>query len=226
MVQGTVTVPALEETAPRLPGEPPDTPQGPNDRGPFRWRPPRREPAVSNAVLGMLMFLAFETMFFAGILGVFLVFRLASTSWPPPGEPYLPIGVTWINTGVLLTSAYFMRRAHRAIRGGDYSGFVNGLGLTAVLGATFLTVQGREWVRLVHHGLTLQSSTYGATFYTLIGCHGVHVLAAVLWLATVLFLAVRGRFSMERHVGVQLCKMYWMYVVGLWLVLFPSVYLM
>jgi cytochrome c oxidase subunit 3 len=174
----------------------------------------------------MLMFLAFEAMFFAGLLGTFLVFRLASTSWPPPGEPYLPIGVTWINTGILVASAYTMRRAHRAIRDGNQARLVHGLGLSAVLGAIFLAVQGGEWVRLVHFGLTLQSSTYGATFYTLIGCHGIHVLAAVLWLTVVLFLATRGRFSSERHVGVQLCKIYWMFVVGLWLVLFPSVYLM
>jgi cytochrome c oxidase subunit III len=174
----------------------------------------------------MLMFLAFEAMLFAGLLGAFLVYRLESTSWPPPGEPYLPIAVTWVNTGILLASAYTMRRAHRAIREGSQAGLIHGLGLTALLGTTFLAVQGSEWVRLVHYGLTLQSGIYGATFYTLIGCHGVHVLAAVLWLAGVLVLATSGRFSVERHTGIQLCKMYWMFVVGLWIVLFPSVYLM
>lgn len=226
MAQGTVTAPALEELAPRMPEVPPGIPPRPNEEGPPPWLPPRKEPVVSNAVLGMLMFLAFEAMFFAGLLGAFLVFRLASTNWPPPGEPYLPIGVTWINTGILVASTYTMRRAHRAIRAGNQAGLVHGLGLTALLGATFLAVQGSEWIRLVHYGLTLRSGTYGATFYTLIGCHGVHVLAAVLWLAAVLLLATRDRFSPARYVGVQLCKMYWMFVVGLWLVLFPSVYLM
>lgn len=226
MAQGLVTAPLLEELAPRVPEVPPGIPHGPDGGDPRTWQPPRKEPVVSNAVLGMLMFLAFETMFFAGMLGVFLVFRLSRTSWPPPGEPYLPIRVTWVNTGILVASAYAMCRAHRAIRVGNQAGLVHGLGLSALLGTTFLAVQGSEWVRLVHFGLTLQSSTYGATFYTLIGCHGIHVLAAVLWLAAVLLLATRGRFSPERHVGVQLCKMYWMFVVGLWLVLFPSVYLM
>jgi cytochrome c oxidase subunit 3 len=226
MVQATVTAPPLQEAAPRLPAVPPSPPPGPDDGRPRDGEPARKEPVVSNAVLGMLMFLAFEAMFFAGLLGAFLVFRLASTSWPPPGEPYLPIGVTWINTGILLASAYTMRRAHRAIRHGNQAGLVRDLGHTALLGAAFLAVQGNEWLRLVRYGLTLRSGTYGATFYTLIGCHGVHVLAAVLWLAAVLLLATRGCFSPERHAGVQLCKMYWMFVVGLWLVLFPSVYLM
>jgi cytochrome c oxidase subunit III len=221
-----MTAPALVELEVGAPEIPPGIPPGPDEGGPPSWQPPRKEPVVSNAVLGMLMFLAFEAMLFAGLLGAFLVFRLASTSWPPPGEPYLPIGVTWVNTGILMASAYTMSRAHRAIRGGNQAGFVNGLGLTSLLGTSFLAIQGSEWIRLVHYGLTLQSGTYGATFYTLIGCHGAHVLAAVLWLATVLVLATCGRFSPERHVSVQLCKMYWMFVVGLWLVLFPTVYLM
>jgi heme/copper-type cytochrome/quinol oxidase subunit 3 len=174
----------------------------------------------------MLMFLAFETMFFGGLVGAFLVFRLASPSWPPPGEPYLPIAVTWVNTGVLLWSGLTMRRAHRAIREGSRARLIRGLGLTAILGTVFLAVQGSEWVRLVRFGLTLRSGTYGATFYTLIGCHGLHVLGAVVWLLLVLLLAGRGRFSAERHVAVQLCTIYWMFVVGLWLVLFPLVYLM
>ena len=226
MTQGTVTAPALEELAPRLPQVPPDLPPGPEEGPSPSGPPPRRQPIVSNAVLGMLMFLAFEAMFFAGLLGAFLVFRLASTNWPPPGEPYLPIGVTWVNTGVLLWSGVTMRQAHRAIRDGSQSGLVRGLGLTAILGAIFLAVQGGEWIRLVHYGLTLRSGTYGATFYTLIGCHGLHVFGAVVWLAVIRLQARRGRFSPERDVGVQLCKMYWMFVVGLWLVLFPIVYLM
>ncbi len=226
MAQGTLTAPAPEEAAPRTPEPPPGVPPGPDDGNPPAWQPPQRAPVVSSPVLGMLMFLAFEAMFFAGLLGAFLVFRLASTGWPPPGEPYLPIRVTWVNTGILLASGYTMWRARRAIRDGNRAGLVRGLGLTALLGATFLAVQGGEWIRLVRYGLTLRSGTYGATFYTLIGCHGLHVLAAVLWLAAVLVLAARGRFSPERHVGVQLCTMYWMFVVGLWLVLFPTVYLM
>ncbi len=223
---GTATGTVLEAPSPRVPAPPPSIPRGPDDDGAPLGQPGRHQPVVSNAVLGMLMFLAFEAMFFAGLLGAFLVFRLSSPSWPPPGEPYLPIMVTWVNTGVLVASAYSVRGAHRAIRGGDPRGLVRGLGATALLGAVFLAVQGSEWVRLVQHGLTLRSGTYGATFYTLIGCHGLHVLAAVLWLAAVLLLARRGRFSREQHVGIQLCKMYWMFVVGLWLVLFPSVYLM
>ncbi len=180
---------------------------------------------VSNAHLGMLMFLGAEAMFFAGLIGGFLVFRLGSATWPPPGQPYLPVGVTSINTAILLFSAYTMWRATRAIRGGNRQGLKRWLLVTALLGMVFLGVQGSEWIRLVDFGLTWSSGTYGATFYTLIGVHGAHVFGAVLWLLVVLAGAGADRYSAKRRIGVELCGMYWYFVVGLWPVLFTLVYL-
>ncbi len=224
MERGRAAGSVLDEPAVHLTGVPPIVPPRPDDGLPPS-SPPQREPFISNERLGMLTFLAFEGMFFGGLLGAFLVFRLASVHWPPPGQPYLPGVITWINTAVLLSSAYTMRRAVRAIRGGSQSGLLNGLGATALLGTTFLAVQGTEWVRLVRYGLTLSSGTYGSTFYTLIGCHGVHVLGAVVWLLIVLVQGMGGRFTSREHAGVQLCGMYWHFVVGLWPLLFGLVYL-
>jgi heme/copper-type cytochrome/quinol oxidase subunit 3 len=225
MSRATIPAPVLDEPASHLTRVPPTLPPDPDEGPSPSWRSSPREPFISNAQLGMLMFLAFETMFFGGLLGAFLVFRLSSLHWPPPGQPYLPNVVTWINTGILLSSGYTMRRALRAIRAGDQPGLLNGLGVTALLGTVFLAVQGTEWIRLVRYGLTLSSGTYGSTFYTLIGCHGAHVLGAVVWLLIVLWQGVGGRFTARRHVGVQLCGMYWYFVVGLWPILFALVYL-
>jgi heme/copper-type cytochrome/quinol oxidase subunit 3 len=220
-----VEVPVLDASIPggldRVPPAPPERWDG------GRWpSDPVREPVVGNARLGMLVFLAFESMFFAGLLGAFMVFRLSRPEWPPPGEPFLPIGWTWFNTVILLCSSYTMRRAGRAVRRDDRIGLRRWLALTALYGVTFLAIQGSEWARLVRRGLTLSSGIYGSTFYALIGCHGVHVLGAVLWLLVVLALAWRGRFTAQRHVGVQTVAMYWHYVVGLWPVLFVAVYLL
>lgn len=202
-------------------GSPPEFPRDPFGRG----SDGRVEPPVSNARLGMLIFLAAEAMFFSGLIGAFLVFRLGSGSWPPAGQPYLPVGLTGVNTVILLFSAYTMRRAVSAIRGGNRQGLVRWLLITALLGTIFLGVQGFEWIRLVHFGFTLSSGAYGATFYTLIGLHGVHVFGAVLWLLIVLKGARADRFSATRHVRVTVCGMYWYFVVGLWPVLYTLVYL-
>jgi cytochrome c oxidase subunit 3 len=118
-----------------------------------------------------------------------------------------------------------MTTALRAIARGDGARVARALAITTALGMVFLLVQGFEWTRLVHHGLTLASSQYGAAFYVLIGCHAVHVLAAVLWLAIVTLLARGGRFTAKRHDGLEMCGIYWYFVAALWAFLFPLVYL-
>jgi cytochrome c oxidase subunit 3 len=133
--------------------------------------------------------------------------------------------VTAVNSLVLFASVVPLTAALRAIQKGDRPRAARMLATTTALGACFLAVQGVEWTRLVHHGLTLASSQYGGAFYILIGCHAVHVLAAVGWLAIVTGLARRGRFRAEAHAGLEMCAIYWYFVAALWLVLFPLVYL-
>ncbi|MGH8058589.1 MAG: cytochrome c oxidase subunit 3 [Candidatus Entotheonellia bacterium] len=232
MAKGTTLHPPLDQELQEiedlrpLPGGPPpsfpEPPFGPDDSD---GQHDHAGPPLHNARLAVLLFLGAEGMFFAGLLSGFVVFRLGSPVWPPPFQPRLPIVVTALNTVILLVSGYSMQQALRAIRRGRRKGLVKGLGVTALLGTVFLSVQGYEWVQLVGFGLTLSSGVYGSTFYTLIGCHGVHVFGAVIWLLIVLALARKDRFSMKNHVGVEVLRTYWYFVVGLWLVLFPLVYL-
>jgi len=179
---------------------------------------------VSNARLGMLMLIGAESMLFTGLIGAYVMFRFGSVAWPS-AHLYLPVGVTWINTFILLFSCYTMHRAIQAARAGNRRGLVNGLSITGLLGTAFLSIQGYEWTQLIRDGLTISTGIYGATFYTLIGCHALHVLAAVMWLLVVVWLARRGRFSVHNCVGVEICGMYWYYVGALWVVLFALVYL-
>lgn len=181
--------------------------------------------AVSNARLAIAVVIAAESMLFTGLIGAYLVFRLAAPAWPPADLPRLPLGVTAVNTLILLASVVPITRALRAVRRDDRPGFVRGLEHTALAGALFLAVQGAEWTRLVGHGLTLASGPYGATFYVLIGCHGLHVLAAVAWLGVTAVLARRGAFSAASHGALEMCAVYWYFVCALWVVLFPLVYL-
>jgi heme/copper-type cytochrome/quinol oxidase subunit 3 len=181
---------------------------------------------LSNGMIAVLMLVAAEMMFFSGLIGSFLIFRLSSPFWPPPALPHLPIAITWVNTFVLLSSAATMFFAVRAVHQNRQRLLRQWLGITGALGVTFLAVQGSEWVRLVAHGLRLSSGTYGATFYTLIGCHGLHVTAAVIWLVCVALAARAGRYNARNAGGVELCAVYWFFVCAIWPLLFVLVYLM
>jgi len=190
--------------------------------GPF---PPHRRPAVENGILAMAVFLGTEAMLFAGLISAFLILRASAPSWPPADQPRLPVAVTGFNTMVLLVSAYTMQRAAAESRRRRRTAAVRWLAVTAALGASFLLVQGVEWVQLIQHGLRASSSPYGGTFYTLIGCHGVHVLAAVVTLVVLLVRHGRTRRIERWQTPIAVCRLYWLFVVAVWPFLYALVYL-
>ena len=210
--------PPQRDSGIRLPPPPPPA------RGDDGDRPePIRRSRLDNAGLAMLFLLAAETMFFAGLISAFFVLRLGAPVWPPPLQPRLPILVTGLNTLVLLASSVAMAGALRAARRADRKAVVERLAAAAGLGALFLAVQGYEWARLVHYGLTVTSGAYGATFYTLIGVHAAHVVGALVWLAVTL--ASADRLLDGRLTRLRACATYWHFVVALWPILYVTVYL-
>jgi heme/copper-type cytochrome/quinol oxidase subunit 3 len=178
-----------------------------------------------NGILAMAVFLGTEAMLFAGLISAFLVLRASAPAWPPPGQPRLPVGVTGVNTAVLLASAYTMQRAADATRRDRRAAMLRWLAVTTALGAIFLLVQGTEWVALVGHGLRVSSGPYGATFYTVIGCHGLHVAAAVITLLVLLRWTRHASGARPCRSRVEVCRLYWFFVVAVWPVLYMLVYL-
>src|SRR5258706_8329719 len=122
---------ARDSTARVLPEfEPPVAPRK-NQFGGGDLPPPVRPsvPVAANAWLAVVMFLGAEAMFFAGLIGAYLVFRVGAAIWPPPFQPRLPIMVTGINTGILLASAFTMRRGVKAVGANDRRRLVRFLGI-------------------------------------------------------------------------------------------------
>jgi heme/copper-type cytochrome/quinol oxidase subunit 3 len=183
---------------------------------------------VSDGVMGMVLVLATEAMFFAGLISAYVVNRANVPVWPPEGQPRLPIEVTAVNTCVLLFSAvtiFMFGKKVRSNSGADTKS-TRLLIITIILGALFLAVQGTEWVRLISFGLTTGSSLYGAFFYTLIGIHGAHLLVGLSILFYMLF-SLRSASSFEALKNkIVACSMYWYFVVAIWPILYVLVYLM
>ena len=187
---------------------------------------PETQPGMPTEVLGMYLFIASEFILFITLL--FIMFWLRSglvADWPPPDQPRLPIGITGINTVFLLASGYTMHRAYRAVKQNASRLLTRWLMITCVLGVVFLTVQGFEWIRLIQFGLSMTSSLYGAMFYTIIGLHAVHVLVTVLVLLYLWGKSSSGVYTAEKHTGVVLGYMFWLFVVLIWPILYVLVYL-
>jgi len=182
-------------------------------------------PPVDRAKFAVWLFLATEVMFFTGLIGTYLVLRIGTIRWPNP-ESRLAVGITAANTFLLITSSWTMVRALHAIHDGNQKGLVRWLACTIVGGATFVSVQVYEYLELIHHGSLPNVDIFWSTFYTMTGFHGLHVVVGVIWLIAIWISAVRGKFTAQNHVRVELAGLYWHFVDLVWVLLFTIVYLM
>ena len=184
--------------------------------------PAKREPVLPNGVLGMLIFVATEVMFFSGLISAFVIGKSnALGGWPPPGQPRLPIEETALNTAALLASGVLLYFANRAFL--DGSSKTKGLLAASIaLGGFVVLFQGAEWVALIGEGLTLTSGQLGGFFYLLVGAHAVHVFAGFLILLYTYRELVAGDLDRFTFWPAQI---FWYFVVGVWPILYWQVYL-
>ncbi|MBK7579212.1 MAG: heme-copper oxidase subunit III [Myxococcales bacterium] len=183
---------------------------------------PRRAGVAPNAVVGMLIFVVAEVMFFAALISAYMVSRVSATGpWPPIGQPRLPIEATAVNTGALLASGVAMFFASRQFRIEPLRAKTL-LKTSALLGACFVCFQGYEWVQLIRQGLTLSSSTHGGFFYVIVGAHALHAIAGLIVLA--IAYAKLARDELENDF-LTATRIYWYLVVGLWPFLYWAIYL-
>src|SRR6188508_873922 len=132
---------------------------------------------ISNVVLGMLLFITSEVMFFAGLFAAYFNVRANAPQWPPinaeTGEAFhleiLPL--VGPATVLLILSSFTCQFAVWAIRRGDHTAFVRNIAVTFVIGIVFLLLQVLDYALLASEGITLSAGTFGTTYFTLTGFH-------------------------------------------------------
>ncbi len=189
--------------------------------------PGQRPGGISSSLLGMVLFIASEVMFFGGLFGAYFTIRAASSTWPPEGSPELDAAYAAVLTGVLVTSSVFMQLAVYAIRRGDQRWLVRWLTVTLVLGVVFLCMQGYDYYNLgVHEDFRLSSGVFGSLFYTMTGFHGAHVFGGAAFISIVLLRARSGQFTARYHDTVEMASYYWHFVDVVWIGLFSTLYIL
>jgi cytochrome c oxidase subunit III len=181
---------------------------------------------ISSSLLGMVLFIASEIMFFGGLFGAYFTIRSAAPEWPPPDNPHLSAGYAAVLTAVLVSSSVTMQFGVWAIRQNHQRRLIMWLAVSLVLGATFLTMQGLEYANLLEEGMTLSSGVFGSTFYTLTGFHGAHVAGGAAFILIVLLRARSGQFTARHHDTVEMASYYWHFVDVVWIGLFSTIYLL
>ena len=173
---------------------------------------------MDTALLGMMLFIASEVMFFAALSAAYFNTKATLPVFPPEGTEFIdPIGLPLFVTILLVASSFTMQWATGRIRAGDRTGLNRGIAITLVLGVIFLFLQLYDYyVLITHDDFSISSGVYGTLFFTMTGFHGAHVLGGVIGLS--------GQFSQRHHVAVEAVHYYWHFVDVVWIVLFLTIY--
>ena len=181
---------------------------------------------ISSSLLGMVLFIASEVMFFGGLFGAYFTLRSAAPEWPPPDNPHLSAPYAAVLTAILVTSSVTMQFGVWAIRKNNQRRLILWLAVSLLLGASFLAMQALEYANLIEEGMTLSSGVFGSTFYTLTGFHGAHVAGGAAFILIVLLRARSGQFTARYHDTVEMASYYWHFVDVVWIGLFSTIYLL
>jgi cytochrome c oxidase subunit 3 len=183
---------------------------------------------ISNPILGMILFITSEVMFFSGLFAAYFATRAANAAqWPPDifADVLDPLGPILLATIILIASSFTCQFAVWSIRRGDRRGFVRNTAVTFILGIVFLGMQAFDYSILFGEGMTLASGPFGTTYFTLTGFHGAHVFGGVLMLGVILYRGMAGQFSARHHDAVEAVSLYWHFVDVVWILLFSILYL-
>jgi cytochrome c oxidase subunit 3 len=184
------------------------------------------EGGISNVILGMLLFITSEVMFFAGLFAAYFNVRANAPQWPPLEfhDKLHLLPLVGPATVLLILSSFTCQIGVWAIRRDDRRGLTRAIAITVMLGASFLVMQALDYTQLYADGVRMDAGTFGTTYYTLTGFHGAHVLGGVLMLSVVLYRSLSGQFSARHHDMVEATSMYWHFVDVVWIILFSTLY--
>lgn len=196
-----------------------------------------KEP-LSNSMLGFILFIASEVMFFGGLFAAYFIARADSVQWPPHdlleqmkelgtasspnAELHLELPLPIIATILLVLSSVTIQIAVMQIKKGNRSGMIRFLFISLVLAIIFLIMQMYDYTQLE---FTSGDTIFGTTFYTLTGFHGAHVLGGAIFMLFVMMRGLGGQFTAKNHEAVEACSLYWHFVDVVWILLFATIYI-
>ncbi|MEA3102888.1 cytochrome c oxidase subunit 3 [Caballeronia mineralivorans] len=174
---------------------------------------------------GFWIFLLSDIVMFSALFATYAVLAKATAGGPTGAQLFSQQNAA-LETAFLLISSYTCGLMSLATNSRSYFGTFLGAAATLLLGAAFLILELREFHSMIAMGATPQRSAFLSAFFTLVGCHGLHVTIGLIWLVLMMVqLAMWGfRPVVERR---MLCfTLFWHALDVIWVMIFTVVYLM
>ncbi|MEO6904219.1 MAG: cytochrome c oxidase subunit 3 [Bacteroidia bacterium] len=166
-----------------------------------------------------------EAMFFLCLIMVFVYFSLLP-EFKMQQIKNLDISTTSQFTALLLFSSFTYWRAEKNFNNGMIKRFKFWILFTLILGILFLLGQAKEYVKLLSSQVTISSSIFGTSFFTLTGFHGLHVAVGLIIIGIITYLTFIGDYDYKKSSIVSAVGVYWHFVDIVWLFVFFIVYVM
>jgi cytochrome c oxidase subunit III len=169
---------------------------------------------LPTAKIGLGVLLAAIGSLFALFISAY-VMRMQLADWQPVPKPTL----LWVNTGMLMVSSAALQWT-RATERNDLRAIRTGLWAAGAAAILFMAGQLLAWRQLVGAGSSLTSNPASSFFYLITALHGVHVLGGVFALGRSIVRAYGGGDGAQLRLGIDLCSLYWDFLLLMWLILF------
>jgi cytochrome c oxidase subunit 3 len=178
--------------------------------------------ALPAAAVGLRVYFGVATVMFA-LIAVLLVMRMGghglTTGQQPDWKPMFWPPLLWVNTGVLILSSAAWEWARAAGLRGQLENLRAGLIAGGGLALAFLAGQLTVWGQLEDAGCGLTATTMSAFFYLITALHGLHVLGGLAVWARTTARVLGGSEAAEVRQSVDLCTIYWHFLLLVWLVM-------
>jgi len=173
---------------------------------------------------GFWIFLISDIILFSAFFATYAVLT-NSTAGGPAGRDLFDMRTVAVETACLLTSSLFCGLAGIGAQARNDRLFHAAMAVTFVLGAAFLAIEVREFARMIESGAGPQRSAFLSAFFALIGCHGLHVTAGLLWLLTMMAQVVAKGYRDDILRRLLCFALFWHTLDIIWVGLFSLVYL-
>ncbi len=178
-------------------------------------------------LFGFWVYLMTDLLIFATVFATFAVLSNSFAGGPTAKEMLRPgLHLVLVETFALLFSSITYGMAMLATYRGDKGAVLRWLGVTFLFGVAFISIELYEFRHLIHEGAGPQVSAYWSAFFTLVGTHGLHVSAGLLWMLVLMFQVGSRGLTDTNKTRVGLLSLFWHFLDVVWICVFTVVYLM
>ncbi|HEV7602699.1 MAG TPA: cytochrome o ubiquinol oxidase subunit III [Bradyrhizobium sp.] len=174
---------------------------------------------------GFWIFILSDMIMFAAFFATYAVL-VGQTAGGPTGHDLFDLRNVAIETGFLLASSFTCGLASIAADVRSRNWFQLAMAVTCLFGLGFLALEAQEFASLVARGAGPTRSAFLSAFFTLVGCHGLHVSAGTLWLLTMMAQVFTKGFRPDIQRRILCFALFWHALDIIWIAVFTIVYLL